>query len=335
MRSGDDQLLKTLRMAMVSIALLLALMIGLISLLVVPRDFVEREEEPLAVLQPKEWEAPDSTLIPESAQGDLIRYGRELIAHTSIYLGPSGTVSAISNGMNCQNCHLKAGKKVWGNNYSAVASTYPKFRGRSGTLEGVEKRVNDCLQRSLNGKPLEEQSPEMKAMVAYILWVGSEVPVGAVPEGAWIDDLPVMDRAADPIRGKSLYVAQCVRCHGPNGEGLRQESGNEWKYPPLWGANSFNTGAGLFRLSRMAGFIQRNMPNDVQDSGSKLSNEDAWDVAAFICSQPRPIMDLSGDWPDISWKPFDHPFGPYADPYSEQQHKFGPYNPILAGAKKK
>jgi thiosulfate dehydrogenase len=43
---------------------------------------------------------------------------------------------------------------------------------------------------------------------------------------------------------------------------------------------------------------------------------------------PRPAKDLSRDWPDISKKPFDHPFGPYTDSFSENQHKYGPYGPI-------
>jgi thiosulfate dehydrogenase len=52
---------------------------------------------------------------------------------------------------------------------------------------------------------------------------------------------------------------------------------------------------------------------------------------------PRPTRDLSKDWPDISKKPFDHPFGPYADGFDESQHKLGPFKPIQekrkAGAK--
>jgi thiosulfate dehydrogenase len=62
----------------------------------------------------------------------------------------------------------------------------------------------------------------------------------------------------------------------------------------------------------------------------KLSTEEAWDVAAYVNSQPRPKKDLSKDWPDITKKPFDHPFGPYADEFTEAQHKYGPYKPIIA-----
>ncbi len=45
----------------------------------------------------EEWQAPDTSAIPATAEGDLIRYGRELIAHTSNYLGPEGIVAQISN----------------------------------------------------------------------------------------------------------------------------------------------------------------------------------------------------------------------------------------------
>ena len=65
-----------------------------------------------------------------------------------------------------------------------------------------------------------------------------------------------------------------------------------------------------------------------------LSDEEAWDVAAFVNSRPRPTKDLTGDWPNISKKPVDHPFGPYKDGFSEEQHKFGPFPPIVAFRKK-
>ena len=61
----------------------------------------------------------------------------------------------------------------------------------------------------------------------------------------------------------------------------------------------------------------------------KLTTEEAWDVAAFVNSQPRPKRDFSKDWPDISKKPIDHPFGPFADGFTESQHKYGPFKPIL------
>jgi thiosulfate dehydrogenase len=280
------------------------------------------------------WQAPAESSIPDDEAGELIRYGRNLISNTSVYLGPKGSVMAMSNGMNCQNCHLDAGTKAFGNNYSAVASTYPKFRPRSGTEESIEKRVNDCFERSLNGQSLAAESKEMQAIVAYILWLGKDVPKGEVPKGAGILELEFLTRAADPVKGKIKYQETCTICHGTNGEGFLNEIGNSWIYPPLWGENSYNTGAGLYRLSKMAGYIKVNMPLGATFLEPQLSDEDAWDIAAYVNSLPHPIKDISMDWPDISQKPIDHPFGPFSDEFSEEQHKFGPFIPISKRIKK-
>ncbi|MEZ0540894.1 c-type cytochrome [Fibrella arboris] len=258
----------------------------------------------------------------------LISYGKELIAHTATYLGPKGKVAALSNGMNCQNCHLEAGTKPWGNNYRAVAANYPKFRERSGTVESVQKRVNDCIERSLNGRALDSNSREMKAIVAYILSVGGNVPKGETPTGAGIWKLAYLDRAADPGKGKLAYAQKCVACHGLTGQGVANAGKTGYTFPPLWGRHSFNQGAGLFRISRLAGYIKTNMPQGTTWENPALTDEEAWDIAAYIESMPRPARDLSRDWPNIAGKPIDHPFGPYADSFPEKQHKFGPFKPI-------
>lgn len=274
------------------------------------------------------WKIPELRNVLDKKERDLIRYGRELIMHTSRYLGPNGSVKNLSNGMNCQNCHLDAGTKIWGNNYAAVASTYPKVRARSGKMESIEKRINDCFERSLNGQALENDSREMRAIVAYMKFLGTYVKKGETPEGTGIYNIPFLDRAADPVRGESIYADKCASCHGANGEGMLAIDQREYTYPPLWGPNSYNSGAGLFRMSRLAGYVKYNMPFGATFLDPQMSDEDSWDVSAFINSQPRPGKDISDDWPDISKKPIDHPFGPFADGFSESQHKFGPFKPI-------
>ena len=279
--------------------------------------------------QPKLWEALSMAAVIHEKDPELIKYGRELIANTSKYLGPKGSVGHNSNGMNCQNCHLEAGTKPWGNNYCGVASTYPKFRERSGTKESIIKRVNDCIERSLNGKGLDSASHEMQAIVSYIKFVGKYVPKDTIPNGTGIWKLKFLKRAADSEKGKIAYEQKCITCHQQNGQGIANEDGSGYVYPPLWGQNSYNHGAGLFRLSRLAGYIKTNMPQGTTSwEKPLLTDEQAWDIAAFINSQPRPSKDLSKDWPKISGKPYDHPFGPFADAFSETQHKFGPFKPI-------
>jgi thiosulfate dehydrogenase len=274
------------------------------------------------------WTAPAENTLPAGKKGESILYGKELIAHTSLYLGPKGKVANISNGMNCQNCHLDAGTKAWGNNFSAVYSTYPKFRARSGSSESIVKRIDDCFERSLNGKKLDSTSTEMKAMLAYMKWIGTGVEKGKTPEGAGVQKLAFLNRPADPKQGAAVFNAKCISCHGKTGEGLANPENTGYLYPPLWGKNSYNDGAGLYRLSGFAGFIKNNMPLGATHENSQLTEEEAWDVAAYVNSQPRPHKDQSKDYKDISKKPVDFPFGPYADKFSEKQHKFGPYEPI-------
>ncbi|MBI1341622.1 MAG: c-type cytochrome [Terrimonas sp.] len=237
--------------------------------------------------------------------------------------------------MNCQNCHLDAGTKPWGNNYSAVYSTYPKIRSRSGQMEGIYKRVNDCFERSLNGSALDSNSREMQAIYAYMKWLGQGIAKGEKPEGAGIMNLPYLDRAASPDSGSIVFAAKCQSCHGADGQGQLNPEGNAYVYPPLWGPHSYNNGAGLFRLSRFAGYVKNNMPLGTTYHGPQLTNAEAWDVAAFVNSRPRPEGDMRYDWPDISKKPVDHPFGPYADQFTEAQHKYGPFQPIEAARKNK
>lgn len=274
------------------------------------------------------WSAADISTVKDPAQKQTLSYGKELIAHTAKYLGPKGLVKQISNGMNCQNCHLAAGTKPWGNNYGSVAATYPKYRARSGTKENIYKRINDCIERSLNGIALDEDSHEMQAIKSYIEFIGSTVPKKEKAKASGIIDLPFLDRPLDTLKGKIVYEELCQRCHGQDGQGTLAFDSIEYTYPPLWGPHSYNLGAGLFRMSRLAGYVKNNMPDGATYVKPLLTDEQAWDVAAYINTRPRPKKDLSKDWPKIEEKPVDHPFGPYADVFDEKQHKFGPFQPI-------
>lgn len=274
------------------------------------------------------WSAPNDSELPDGKLGDEIKYGRELIAHTAEYFGPNGSVKHLTNGLNCQNCHLDAGTKPWGNNYGSVASTYPKLRGRSGKVESVFKRISDCFERSLNGTAPDSNSREMKAMKAYMLWLGKDVPKGQKAKGSGIFNLAFLDRPINPENGKKVYEAKCQSCHQADGQGLPNAEKTAYMYPPLWGDLSYNHGAGLYRMSRFAGYVKANMPLGASYSNPMLSDEESWDVAGYVNTQRRPGKDLSKDWPDISKKSFDHPFGPYSDPFLEEQHKFGPFQPI-------
>ncbi len=328
--SHDERAPRFARRATLAITALILLFMG------APRSWLEPPPPMVATYTTDSlWAGMDTTLIEHigGEREDLVQYGRELIRNTAFYLGPEGIVAQQTNGMNCQNCHLDAGAKPWGNNYSAVWSTYPKFRERSGATETVVKRINDCFERSLNGVALDSTSREMRALVAYMEWLGTGIDAGKKPKGSGLAELKFMDRAADPIHGQAIYTAKCASCHKEDGAGVKAANGLTYQYPPLWGEHSYNIGAGLYRLSRFAGYVKNNMPQGVTWENPQLTDEEAWDVAAYVNSQQRPDRDLSADWPNIAGKPVDHPFGPFADSIPEVQHKFGPFGPI-AEAKK-
>jgi thiosulfate dehydrogenase len=282
-----------------------------------------------AVPQEAPWRGWGRYQIPDyNRQGELIRYGYDLITNTSHYLGPNGTVAQITNGLNCQNCHLEAGTLPYANNFGKVFSTYPRYRARNNGVQDIYDRINDCLQRSLNGKTIDTASREMQAMFAYMKWLGDGVPKDIALPGTSPVKLPYLDRAADPAAGRMVYLARCQTCHGSSGQGELNAKKDGYTYPPLWGTHSYNDGAGMFRLSGFAAFVKNNMPFGTDFHKPVLSNEEAWDVAAFVNSHERPHMDQSADWQDLVKKPVDYPYGPYIDTFSENQHKYGPFTPI-------
>lgn len=289
--------------------------------------------EKVNVIPSDAWKAPEEITIPADEYGNMIRYGQELIKNTAKYLGPNGSVARISNGMNCQNCHLEAGTKTFGNNFSVFYASYPKKSARSGKMAQATERISDCFERSLNGKVPDLSGKEVQAMLAYMKWVGSTQEKGKAAFGSGVEKLKYMDRAADPQKGRLVYQNKCQSCHGPQGEGIKTEDQLAYVYPPLWGLHSYNDGAGMYRLSNFAGFVKDNMPFGIRYPDAQLTDEESWDVAAFVNSQPRTHKEQKQDYPDRSKKPIDAPYGPYLDKFSEQQHKYGPFAPIALALK--
>jgi len=97
----------------------------------------------------------------------------------------------------------------------------------------------------------------------------------------------------------------------------------------VWGADSFNDGAGMNRLITAANFVHSNMPQGAI-TPIRAPAGDAWDVAAFVVSQPRPNKPgLEKDFRPRT-EPVDTPYGPYLDGFGTAQHKYGPFAPIRA-----
>ena len=186
------------------------------------------------------------------------------------------------------------------------------------------------MERSLNGKALDSNSKEFAAINNYVKYLGKYVQKDSKPIGSGIEKIQLLERSADPQKGQIIYTSKCQICHGNNGQGQLLANNQEYAYPPVWGEHSYNDGAGLFRISNLAGYIKNNMPFlQTSHENPVLTDEQCWDLASYINSKPRPHMNQSLDWPNIKKKPFDYPFGPYADSFSEEEHKFGPFQLII------
>ena len=287
---------------------------------------------------PAIWTVPEIGALPNNSQGRLVRRGRDLITATYAHIGPEVPDRAkrfAGNNLACSNCHLQAGTKKFGTPLFGLFGEFPMYSARLGAEITIEDRLNACMTRSMNGRPLPVRSSEMQAMVAYIKFLSTGVPPGQRLPGLGVGKMPELDRAADPTRGQTIYANSCVICHGGNGEGIRRSLPTAdlgYVVPPLWGSDSFNDGAGMSRLITAANFVHFNMPHGADYLNPQLSPEDAWDVAAYMVSQPRPHKaNLDKDFPGhLLDKPVDTPYGPYADSFSAQQHKYGPFAPIHA-----
>jgi thiosulfate dehydrogenase len=287
------------------------------------------------------WTAPDIDKLPDDTWGKTVRYGRDLISKTSTLIGPDVADPAkrfAGNNLDCQSCHISAGTQEFGLPLVGVYADFPAYAARIGRIETIGERIQNCMERSMNGKPLPPEGPEMTALVSYLKFLSTGHAVGAAVEGRGSGQIPELNRAADPAKGKKIYATTCAACHGNDGLGQRNGKAGDAKgymFPPLWGADSFNDGAGMHRLVTSANFIHSNMPAGTTWNAPVLSPEDAWNVAAYINAQPRPaVRNLDRDYPDRLEKPVDAPYGPYADSFSPEQHKLGPFAPIKAAIAK-
>jgi len=90
----------------------------------------------------------------------------------------------------------------------------------------------------------------------------------------------------------------------------------------------------MSRLLFAASFIKTNMPQGTQYGQPQVTDDEAYDVAAFVLSQARPVKThLERDFPGRWNKPVDSAFPPYVDGVSADQHKYGPFGPLQENMK--
>ncbi len=238
-----------------------------------------------------------ATILQQANAQEVIR-GVQLILDTKRMLPQQ-----VGAQMNCTSCHLQIGTMAKASPYVGLAGIFPAYSPRAGRVIDLQERINGCMKRSMNGKPLARDSQEMREMVAYFEWLRQFATAQDKTPGRGIGHIP-STLVPDPVHGAKVYQDACAVCHGKDGEGTREADG-ALQFPPLWGPDSFNLGAGIARTFKAAAFVKSNMPiahgPGFPLGQGGLTDQDAVDVAQYFTHQPRP---------DFAAKPHDWPRDP-------------------------
>ncbi|MEA3245202.1 MAG: c-type cytochrome [Gemmatimonadota bacterium] len=241
------------------------------------------------------WKPPREADIPADSLGASIRRGLYLLRFT-----PESLPQFATSGLRCTSCHQDDGVKPTAAPLAGSHARFPKYMSRSGAVIALPDRVNYCFTRSLAGNAIPVDSREMTDILAYLAFISKDVPVGAKMAGA-AGLISMKDTlVGDTTRGRAKFETTCVVCHQKDG------SGTPPAIPPLWGPKSYSIGASMAREERAASFIWHNMP---QTAPGTLTPQEAFDLAAYVNSHPRP--DSPGkedDWP-MGGAPPDAPYG--------------------------
>lgn len=242
----------------------------------------------LSVAPAEDQKSPvNSRPIPDGPLGDAIRLGRDLVENTRNH---RLSKPFVGNALNCTSSHLKNGTDPQAASFVGIATAYPAWSPREKTVITLEDRILNCFMRSCNGIRPPLGSEVSVSISAYITWLSTDQPIRmnpARPAGPHaVPQLKLDVTQADRQRGEKLYSARCASCHAENGQG-------DVKNPPVWGARSFNDGAGLADVVQLASWLKVAMPLEESD----LSSQEALDLAAYINSHERPVFRLNEHLP--------------------------------------
>ena len=163
-----------------------------------------------------EFAPPSPETIPGSQLGEQIRLGYQIVVNTQKYARPY-----VGNRLNCTNCHLDGGLNPNAASFVGLAAVYPEYRARNARVNTLADRVNECFERSLNGRALPPDSSKLQAVVAYITWLSRGVPSGATLPWRGLQRIDSR-RPLDPgQRGESVCEQMCLlsRLRRPGDDG--------------------------------------------------------------------------------------------------------------------
>ena len=234
------------------------------------------------------FQPPVRGALPDGPFGEVISQGQAIFENTNAHPVSS---KYVGNDQACGNCHLDAGRLAESAPLWAAWVAYPAYRSKNKKVNTYIERIQGCFTYSMNaqasraGGPPAADSDAIISLVSYSYWLAQGAATGdeKMP-GRGYPRVKETDQGFDPQRGAAVYAAKCTICHGDDGSGVTHADGRTL-FPPLWGAESYNWGAGMHNIDAAAAFIRHNMPLGLRDS---LSDQDAWDVSAFMNSHERP-----------------------------------------------
>ncbi len=252
--------------------------------LIVAMTFTGAEAFASSALPPAPPKVAD---LPPGELGAIVKLGKLLVEQTATH---PLTRDYVKNRLTCASCHPNAGTDPKAATFIGVATAYPAYSPREKAVIALEDRVLNCFMRSMGGLRPPLGSVPSVAITAYITWLSQGQPIRmnpSAPLGPYsFPKLALDPEKADLALGERVYGDKCAACHGGSGEGVGD-------FPPVWGEQSYNMGAGLAETNRLASWLKVAMPPGSPD----LQDKEALDVAAYLDSKPRPGFVLKDHLP--------------------------------------
>lgn len=235
---------------------------------------------------------PDApNVYPAGELGKMVKLGEDIIMNTNTH---ELTKNYVGNSLKCTSCHFDGGKTKALGTFIGTAAAFPAYSKREKSVQTLQDRINNCFMRSMNGiRPIVDTEASV-AMATYITWLSTGIQIKMNPKKpvnnfytkAWPGFKavrPLIKKAthANYKNGKKLYTTRCASCHAEDGQGID-------KFPPVWGSDSYNTGAGLSKLDKMATWLKHSMPV----GNTNLTNQEAVDLSIYVNAQKRDDFDL-------------------------------------------
>jgi len=264
----------------------------------------------------RSWEVPRNPMV--ESPGDSSQLMQSVRRGFALFMNTSRLAPSLTGGtMSCNNCHPNGGQREKAMPLVGIDRVFPEYNKRAGRVFTLEDRIVGCLLRSINatgsrnpatvirhendlaGSSLTPDTREVRDLAAYLTWLSSGLTIGKDIPWRGHNSLPASSllpvQKLDPKLGKRYFDEWCAYCHDKDGQGtsvaMDQMSALmhiQPKHPgPLWGANSWNDGAGAARTYTLAGMIRNWMP---YLNPGFLTDEQAQHIAAYITSQSRPIF---------------------------------------------